>query len=390
MRSMRRGFGTLESYGASQRQSSVFATFAVTLLRLLRKKGSLFDFTINTNHDILSPTMKGKLSIILRVMVSAGLIFFLAWNMRGHFGQIARTLSRVNISLFILAIALFILNVYAISCRLNLVIIGEGLRIPYGRIVQLTFIGYFFNNFMPTAVGGDIVKTYYVFKQTKQASKSVIAVFIDRFIGMSSFIFIGTCALLLTWQSADILVKKIVLVFAVLGTIGILVILNGAFAKLMQGFLSKVKFRNVGDKLSKVYKAVHGYKAKKMIILKCFVLSLISQCIFFTVVFILIRSLGVDNISLGAVFMIMPLVCVASMLPSLGGLGLREGATVALFGPIIGNDVAFSASILLLASLLVLSLVGAVIYLTASQFKLKGDDLSKLGELNPPAGLPGI
>ena len=66
------------------------------------------------------------------------------------------------------------------------------------------------------------------------------------------------------------------------------------------------------------------------------------------------------------------------MLPSLGGLGLREGALVALLGPAIGTDSAFSVAILLLAMLLIMSLIGAVIYLSAAQFRIKGSDISKL------------
>ena len=57
------------------------------------------------------------------------------------------------------------------------------------------------------------------------------------------------------------------------------------------------------------------------------------------------------------------------MLPSIGGLGLREGAIVAFFGSMVGNEKAFGISILLLATLFLISVIGGIIYLISPQFR---------------------
>ena len=319
--------------------------------------------------------------MVLRVAVSLGFLTLLIWNMRGHFPRIADTLTETSLALFSLAVGLFLFTVALLSVRLNLLFAGEGLRITLGRVIQLNFIGFFFNNFMPTAVGGDIVKAYYAHKQTGKTAKSFIAVFMDRFIGLFSFICIAVLALLLSWQTIDFALKKIVLIFAIAGIAGFLLTLNDSIAKVIFGALAKFKLWNIGERISKVYKAVHEYKNKKGIILAVIAISLITQSIYFSVVYLLGKSLGADFL-LKTVFLLMPIVCVVSMLPSLGGLGLREGAIVALFGPIIGVEKAFSLSILLLASLLVLSLIGALIYVFAAQFKMKKVEISKIETYN--------
>lgn len=311
------------------------------------------------------------------MFVSVGLVSFLLWSMRDNFGHIALTLKKTNPVLFLLAAILFILNALIISVRLKLLFVGEKLNIPLGRVIQLSYIGFFFNNFMPTAVGGDIVKAYYANKQTKETAKSFIAVFMDRFIGLFSFICIAIVALFLSWDNVSFTLKKIVLVFAVFGIVGFLVILNSTVAKIILKGLSKFNLWNIGERLSKVYRAVHEYKNKKKLILMVIVISIIAQSIYFSVVFLLAKSLNA-NIFLATVFLVMPIVSVVSMLPSLGGLGLREGAIVTLFGSFMGNEKAFSLSILLLAILLLTSLVGAVIYASAAQFKIKKAEIRKI------------
>ncbi|MGB2705582.1 MAG: lysylphosphatidylglycerol synthase transmembrane domain-containing protein, partial [Candidatus Omnitrophota bacterium] len=250
-------------------------------------------------------------------------------------------------------------------------------RIPFGRVIQLSFIGFFFNNFMPTAVGGDIVKAYYANKQTKETAKSFISVFMDRFIGVISFVLLAVFALFLSWANINEMLKKTVLIFALAGTAGLFVILNPAPAKVIFNVLSRLKLWNIGGRLTRAYMAVHEYRKKKALIFAVIGVSLISQSIYFTVVYLLAKSLGA-NLLLVTVFLVMPIVSLVSMLPSLGGLGLRESALLVLLGPVIGSDNAFSVSILLLATLLILSLIGAAIYVSAAQFRIGRADIAKL------------
>ncbi|MFH1381064.1 MAG: lysylphosphatidylglycerol synthase transmembrane domain-containing protein [Candidatus Omnitrophota bacterium] len=321
--------------------------------------------------------MKLKFSTFLRLVVSIGLIVFLVWSMRGNLPHVLKALASMNYVFFAFAIVLFMVNVVLLSLRLNLLFGAEGLKISFGRVVQLTYVGYFFNNVMPSAVGGDIVKAYYANKSTNQTAKSFIAVFMDRFIGFFSFILIALFALLWSWGNIDITIKKIVFTFAFFGFIIFLAALNASVAKPILKLLSRLHLWKIGEKLSKVYKAVHEYRNKKGVMLGVVLISLICQVIYFLIVYILSKSLNI-NLALKMIFLFMPIVSIVSLLPSLGGLGLREGAIVALFGSIIGNDNAFSISILLLMTLFAISIIGAFIYLFASQFRIKSQEISAI------------
>jgi len=257
-----------------------------------------------------------------------------------------------------------------LAARLRLVFRGEGLLIPYSRTVQLTFVGYFFNNFMPTAVGGDLVKAYYAYAQTDQAGKSFIAVFMDRFIGVFSFIVIASIALLCSWNLINSSIKSAILLFAATGIIVIIVVLNSRIAGVVLGALSRLKLFNMGEKLSKIYRMVHEYRNKKNLLAVVAIISAIVQCSYFVVIFLFAASLGA-GLNLRIIFLLMPIVSIISMLPSIGGLGFREGAIVLLFKDFIGSDNALAISILLLVTLLLTSVVGACFYAFAPQFKFK-------------------
>ncbi|MBI4577438.1 MAG: flippase-like domain-containing protein, partial [Planctomycetes bacterium] len=66
-----------------------------------------------------------------------------------------------------------------------------------GEVVSLTLVGAFFNSFMPGAVGGDLVKAYYVARDRHgKRTAAVTTVLVDRFLGLFSLILVAMTAML--------------------------------------------------------------------------------------------------------------------------------------------------------------------------------------------------
>jgi len=314
--------------------------------------------------------MNTKKSMYMRVAISAGLLGLLFWIVRGQYGSIFVEIKKTNLALFALALSIYSINVIFCTLRFKTILKGEKIKVPFIRLVELTYIGFFFNNFMPSAIGGDIVKAYYTGKVTRDRAKAYLSVFMDRVSGLFSFAGIGCVALAIGWKTiASPAVKRSVIVFVFMCFLAGLVVLNPAVAGFISRILSKIHFKNIGHKLNKIYKMLHDYRNRKMILARTFAISLFSQVSYFTVVYILFRAVNLE-IDYAVVFLIMPLVSVVSLLPSLGGLGLREGAMVALFGPIVGTDMAFGVSVLLFAVLFFISMIGGIIYLVSPQFRM--------------------
>ena len=96
-------------------------------------------------------------------------------------------------------------------------------------------------------------------------------------------------------------------------------------------------------------------------------------------------SVGIE-IPFWSFFLIMPIIWVASMIPSMGGLGVREGAYVILFAGYAGAETAFALSILFFGLTVCASLIGGVCYLFAGKIppleleKMQEEDMRELGE----------
>lgn len=306
--------------------------------------------------------MKGGLFTFLRVIISVSLLALLFWFMRGDILDIWLTITRCNPVFIALGLALLLVNVFMLAYRLKLIFEGESLDIGMLEAVQLTYIGYFFNNFLPTAVGGDIVKAHYASGTNGKKVQSYASVFMDRFIGLYSFLIVAAFALAVDKGHFKVVsIKPVVSVLLILGAIGVVIVTNTAVARAVQNFLAKLKMMSVGEKLRAVYDIVHDYRNRGDVVFKSMIVSMAAQTIYFFVVYLFFLSMG-HRISMINIFLIMPVVTFMSMIPSIGGLGVREGAIVAFFAPVVGKETSFAVSILLLFSLFFLSLIGGMIY----------------------------
>jgi hypothetical protein len=200
-------------------------------------------------------------------------------------------------------------------------------------------------------------------------------VFVDRVIGLITMIFMAFIALFFVKEGVVDNTIKYIVYFITLGSIlAIVFMTNSGLAKKFSFLLFMV--RPIEEKLKKLYDVMHKYRYKKLLMVKTFAISFASQVLFFS-------SLGFAALSIGAripvkdLFIKMPIIGMMSLLPSINGLGLREGSTVALFGPLIGVDRAFAVSILWLLILLCVSFIGGLIYAISPQFKIKMKELKE-------------
>lgn len=307
--------------------------------------------------------MKSKIFLILRVGISLIFLGFLIWFARKDLPDIITALKNVNPVLFGLAASLNILAISVIAFRLKKILSVQGLNLNFKEAIYLNFIGYFFNNFLPTSVGGDLVKAYYATKKTTKKLESFSSVFFDRFFGFLSIgflAFLGIIFLNKSVKDKSLLWGSIIFLTVVFSFF--IVFLNKRLAKFLFSKLLDLPIFKEGSKLRRLYNAINAYKEHKIVIVQLIGISLVGQMIFVLAIFVIIKSLS-QNISFFYLFLIIPLVSVASMMPSINGLGIREGAYVYFLSEFINKESAFAVSILSLAMILAMSFIGGIFYL---------------------------
>lgn len=312
--------------------------------------------------------MKKRLFTYLKVAVSVLLISILLYIMRDKYGQILQIFKNINILIFCLALALFLGATSLASLRLQLIARAQEISASFKEALYLTFMGYFFNNFLPTTIGGDFVKAYYIARGQKDKLGSFTAVFVDRIIGLLTMVLMASIALPFAGKhDISAPVRNFILGITAVSLVLIVFLANKRFAKFLSfplGMIGPLK-----DKAKPLYDAVNKYKHHKAILTQSLVMSVVAQILFFLSVGALALSIGA-HIPFIELLLKMPIIGVASLLPSINGLGLREGSTVLMYGPVIGEANAFAVSVLWLLMLFIVSIIGGLIHALNPQFKL--------------------
>ena len=307
--------------------------------------------------------MKIKFSSIIRIVISFGLLGGLFWVMRGRIGEVWQTVLKCDTRYIWFSVVFLIVMVLSLSWRLKVVFEGEDLDLTLSESVQLTCVGFFFNNFMPTAVGGDIIKAHYAGHFNKQRLKSYASVLMDRMIGLFTILMIAAAALVIDQGKLQVaVIRPLVGALLVLGAIGVIIATNKTVERFLSSFFTRIKMMRLGERLNEIYAIVHDYRNRKRVVLKSIILSFFCQSSYYMIVFYLFIALG-KPVNLGNVFLIMPVVIFISMVPSLGGLGVREYAIVTFFTVLADKDVAFAVSMLALFGYFVISVAGGLVYL---------------------------
>jgi uncharacterized protein (TIRG00374 family) len=240
-----------------------------------------------------------------------------------------------------------------------------GLHLRFNRLFGLYLIATFFNNFLPTMVGGDAVRAYALGKDTQDISTVTAATFMERLIGLAALVSLVPLVLLSATVTERFPIVWIIAPACLLGfAIVSAMLLSSRFDPLWRQLRSIRKLQRLLEFLTRTRKAV--YRAAKSIrtLLTTYLLSLLFYAGAAASVWAAAMSLGAE-VSMGYLIATVPLVLVAGMLPvSLNGLGITE-AGFALFLQLAGVPLvdAVGVGLLLRARLLVTGLFGGILFL---------------------------
>jgi uncharacterized membrane protein YbhN (UPF0104 family) len=138
--------------------------------------------------------VRENIQLLFKLLVGFALIAYVLRSRMIDF----RALSSVLFSSQNFSLGIFFLLFSALcgSLRWYLLASAQGLSLSFGNTVQLNMIGMFFNTFMPGAVGGDLIKAWYVAgREPEKKTKAVFTVILDRVIGLSVFFFYAAVTL---------------------------------------------------------------------------------------------------------------------------------------------------------------------------------------------------
>lgn len=132
----------------------------------------------------------GNLFKIAVSIVLLGVVFT-----RTGWRNIASVLTVAHIVWLALALVVYILGVLVRSVRWAVLLRGLGIStLSIWRLTALYFVSFFFNSFLPTGIGGDVVRVAEV-ARTAGASMAASSVIADRAVGLAATSLLALAAL---------------------------------------------------------------------------------------------------------------------------------------------------------------------------------------------------
>lgn len=256
-------------------------------------------------------------SLVLRVsgtILAIGLLVLLV--QQNGTVNIRETLAAISPQTLGVAIVCIILSRLFISLRWHILLRSGGVQIPFHKTLTLVFMGLFSNNFLPTTIGGDVVRLAGAIQMGYDNALCLASIAADRVINM---IGMSLAAPLGIWQ------------LAVAGTFTQSLALGSLFAK-------------GKDFITKTLRSFSLWFNKPWALAGALLFALIHMLFSFTANYALIIGMG-GSISLWKVIGLSSLAYFVTLVPiSINGYGVQELTVTYLLTTIGGISVPAAAS----------------------------------------------
>jgi len=214
--------------------------------------------------------------------------------------------------------------------------------------VQSYFKGTFFNQVLPSSIGGDAVRVIDLTRRGYDKKESFYAVFVDRVVGLVGLLVLNLIASILFYGTFEEGLSQLIILITLGGVIGFISLFH--FDKIR--FLAKYKFLNLFHRLSVRLNKLYP---SKTLLIKHIAISVGVH--FLSVLTMYGLSISIEvGLSFQMLLIAVPPVFLLTIVPvSLAGWGIREGAMVGIFMLVGADQTKILAMSILYGLLLIIS-----------------------------------
>jgi len=226
-------------------------------------------------------------------------------------------------------------------------------------------VATFFNNFLPSNIGGDVIRVRDSSKFTGSTTTSVAVVIIDRILGFGALYALAVSAFLAGGPSVRGLagaLPALTTLGVVFGLLAYIFFRPGTARRAMTALgLSHIPWAR--SKFEVVQGAVHVYREEVGAVWAAFLGSVALQALVVYYYYNIARSLRIP-LPLSACFLMVPLCSLVQALPiSFNGWGVRESVFIVYFAQVgLPRESAMAFSLVGAGLMVLLSLSGAVVW----------------------------
>jgi glycosyltransferase 2 family protein len=302
----------------------------------------------------------------VKALVSIALLYILfqTYDIEAALNRLAG----IELNAFLIAAALLMVAMVLAAWRWRIIVGALGGNLMSKPAFSLVWIGMFFNQALPSNLGGDAVRIWMFYRQDGVLRRAIGSVLLDRVTALVGLAILVMFTFPLAAQFIDDTTILAILAFLVAAIfIGLLAFLWLDRFMVLFVRLLPVRFYHSITSLAEDSRVVLAPRRYGPHVLG---LSIANQILMVLVMFALAQGLSID-VEISVLLVLIPPVILASLLPiSFAGWGVREGAMIAMLGTVnVTPENALVLSVAFGFLTLILSLPGALVWFLSDNRK---------------------
>lgn len=304
------------------------------------------------------------LLLVAQAAVSTVLLFLLFRNF--DWPAFGRLFATIPIWFYVLSFTVVLAGQVLYAWRWKLILSALSVAVPFRAVVEQYLVGIFFNNFLPSTMGGDWAKVYYLGRSEGYVRVGA-SVVVDRVIGVFVLASMALAmAAMLTGPPRAVAAARGTLTFAWALLAGIIALAVSAPARKVWEWLT-VRLAWLGrsaDRLNRFLEHIRTAARHPSVQIG----TGIVVCSYFAMLGLIYREFvvlmgGSTPAFLPVVAAVATITTLSNVPVAINGLGLREQLHFALLSALgLSKEAAAGISLLLFAHVLVISIAGAAVW----------------------------
>ncbi|MEQ1690367.1 MAG: lysylphosphatidylglycerol synthase transmembrane domain-containing protein [Gemmatimonas sp.] len=299
------------------------------------------------------------------------------------FDDIAAAVTSVPLLVWPTALAMYMSLHLVGVVKWRMLVNAAGAGLSFRVAVRAYYMGLFGNTFLPSIVGGDVVRAAVALRAARSKSGLVLGSLIDRLLDITGLAAVAGIGALLSPRALDAQSRRIFLTLgAILAALALGVVIAVAVIPVRR-FPWKVRRR-----LVHIRRAVVATASSPGALVSAFLLGMALQSLLTLLNWWLGRVIGID-IPIYVWLFVWPLAKIAGLLPlTQNGIGVREAAQAVLFAP-FGVSAARAVATGLVFEVVIISggLLGGVVAWLLSGSAQERDVLRASTHAAPPSAM---
>lgn len=310
--------------------------------------------------------MRDKLNVLAKAVISLVLVIWVF--SRVDVAEVRQMLASANMWYLVLALGLYFGAIALNAVKWRVLLRAQGIYVPLRALLRYTFVGVFFNNFLPANVGGDVMRGYGLSRYTERLTDAAVSVIVDRVVGLIAYMSAAVVAAIIVVNTVEngrdmrtVEYAAFLAFFLIAGGFGVL--LSRRLRALVGRAFQWRWLAPLAPIYGRMSDAFGAYRFRYKALSVAFLIALGGLMLTNLVNWLLAESIG-GGIPFLYICLFNPLIALVLLVPiSIGGIGVNQNAYPFFFGLLgIPHGLALAVSLLMQALIIISGLPGGILW----------------------------